>query len=225
MASTPFVTVSYAQSLDGRIATITGDSQWISGDETIRLAHELRRDNDAIAVGINTVLRDDPLLTCRLPDCSDPVRVVFDGSLRIPGGSQIVRTAGRVPTVVLCSRSAASRPEGMRRVDELRGNGVDVAPVAENSQSRLRIDGALTELANRGIRTVFVEGGGALITSFLRVRRVDRMVVVVAPLLIGEGVAGIGDIGVRSLSDAFRPEEVSHRDAGRDVVWDLRFSE
>ncbi len=214
--SVSFVTISYAQSIDGRLATSNGISQWISCEETLALAHELRRDNDAILVGINTVIADDPELSCRLPDCPSPVRVVFDSKLRLPLESKICRTADRYRTIVLTvsgDTEKAARLEGL---------GIDVRRTG-NDGGRISLDDAVGLLKTASLETLFVEGGAGLITSFVRAGRVDRMLVVIAPLIIGSGIEAIGDLGIRDLADALKPVSADYRRLGSDLVWDLRF--
>ncbi len=215
MSRRPLVTVSYAQSLDGRIATRTGDSRWISGAGALRLAHRLRRDNDAILVGIGTVLRDDPELTCRLVRGASPRRVVLDSTLRLPAEAAVVRTAREVPTLVFTgTQSPPSRPE-------LEAAGVRIVPAASGGGGHVRLPEVLDRLAAEGVRALFVEGGSQVITAFLREGLADRLLVVVAPLLIGQGVAAVGDLGVESLAEALRPRRQRMRRLGRDLLWEL----
>jgi riboflavin-specific deaminase-like protein len=215
----PYVTVSYAQSLDGRIATITGDSQWISGKAALKLAHRLRRANDAILVGIGTVLRDDPLLTCRIGRCSPLIRVVLDSALRIPLDSRIAETAGSHRTVLFTSErtyGSSSRTASLRKL------GLEILPVPEYRE-KLDIAAVLHRLAEEGVRKLYVEGGGKVISEFVRRELVHRMLVVTAPVFIGDGVSALEDLGVRELAGAVRPKVRRVRRFGGDFVWDLRF--
>ncbi len=212
----PWVTVGYAQSIDGRIATIGGESRWISSPGTLRLAQRLRRDHQVIVAGIDTVLRDDPELTCRLPRAANPVRVILDSRLRLPEQSKIGRTARGVPTIVL---TRPGRPaERARRLEEL---GIQVREVDADDAGRIEVRAAMAYLGGRGFRSIFVEGGGRVITSFLRSGLVRRMLIVVAPLLIGEGIPAVGDLGVRALAEAIRPPRFRTRRLGPDLVWEL----
>ncbi len=211
----PRVTLSYAQSLDGRIATRTGQSQWISGAGTLELAQELRRDNDAILVGIGTVLRDDPLLTCRLPGCSSPVRVILDSRLRLPEDGRIARSADRYATVVF---SLAPDPAKVERLGRLGVRVIEAEPAEDGGVS---LAPALETLSARGIETLYVEGGGSVITAFLRAGLVDRLLVVTAPLVIGAGVSAVADLGIDDLAGALRFRPVRLEQRGEDVVWDL----
>ncbi len=227
----PYVTVSYAQSLDGRIATITGDSQWISGKAALKLAHRLRRANDAILVGIGTVLRDDPLLTCRIGRCSPLIRVVLDSALRIPPDSRIAETAGSHRTILFTSErtygpsSRAAPIPGQpvsARADSLRKLGLEIVPVPDFGE-KLDIAAVLQRLEEEGVRKLFVEGGGKVISEFVRRELVHRMLVVTAPVFIGDGVSAVEGLGVRELAGALRPKVRRVRRFGGDFVWDLRF--
>ena len=215
--------VSYAQSVDGRIATRSGDSQWISGSRTLRLAHRLRRDADAIIVGIGTVLKDDPLLTCRIARCASPLRVIFDSRPRTPLDCRIVSTAREHPSCVLCPAGCAEDPGLAEKRRDLESRGVAVWEIPEDAHGRLSVAAALARLEREGCRRLLVEGGSGIITAFLQAGMVDRMLVVTAPLVIGRGVEAVGDLGARDLGDALRPRRVRVRRMGPDVVWDLRF--
>jgi riboflavin-specific deaminase-like protein len=221
MKPIPRITVSYAQSLDGRIATSTGDSRWISCPRTITLAHRLRRDNEVIVVGIGTVLRDDPELSCRLKrSCPSPVRVVLDSHLRLPSESTILRTCGTYRTIVYTT--TGTNPDRRRRLEL---SGVEVHEVAADEQGRVAVRNVVENLAERGFRTVFVEGGSKVITSFLRAGLVHRLIVVIAPVIIGRGVEAVGDLEITSLEQALRPRRSRTRRLGRDRVWELYFDE
>ncbi len=219
MPSSMSVIISYAQSLDGRVATASGASRWISCPESLEYAHSLRRDNDAILVGIGTVLSDDPLLTCRLPNARSPQRIVLDSALRIPRESQIVRTASEVPTTVLFNRDCPS--VDTKSVESLRSLGLEVAPISHNGKG-LVLCAVLEQLSARGVRSVFVEGGPGVITAFLREDLVDELHLVVAPIMIGTGVAAVGELGVTRLEQAPRFETVSVSRLGEDLLWLLR---
>lgn len=217
----PRVTVSYAQSADGRIATATGSSRWISGSETLTFAHELRRDNQAILAGIGTVLADDPLLTCRLEEnCRTPLRVIIDSHLRIPRNSRIVQTALQYPTLIFC----CSSPPADRRED-LSGYGLEIREVSPDSEGRVDLSQVLIELGSLGIENLFVEGGSAVITSFLRLRLVDTLYLVCAPMIIGRGIEAVGDLHTQELAGALRGTTRSVRQEGEDIIWEIDFRE
>lgn len=219
MPPLPYVTVSYAQSIDGKIATSAGLSQWISGPGSLKLAHRLRRDNDAILVGVGTVLKDDPELTCRLKGCVSPTRVVFDSHLRVPLDCRIITTALQPPSIVLTSEAASQVKKR-----QLEDRGSEVRMFAADEQGRVPVKEALESLSASGIGRVLVEGGGGLITSFLRAGVVNRMLIVTAPLIIGDGISAVGDLGVADLKDALRPKRFKRRKLGSDLVWEFDFS-
>jgi diaminohydroxyphosphoribosylaminopyrimidine deaminase/5-amino-6-(5-phosphoribosylamino)uracil reductase len=197
LAGRPLVALKTATTSDGRIATRTGASQWITGAAARERAHLLRAQQDAIAVGIGTVEADDPSLTCRLPGLSgrSPVRVVFDSSLRISLESNLVRTAGEVPTWVL----SADKTDRDRR-HALEGAGVTVIPIEQVTDGQPEPGAALGALAALGITRLMVEGGARLATGLLRAGLVDRLLWFRAPSLIGgDGLPPFGDIGVAGI--------------------------
>jgi len=228
MKPTPRITVSYAQSVDGRIATTTGDSRWISCARTLTLAHRLRRDHQVILVGIGTVLRDDPELSCRLGGNSrSPVRVILDSRLRLPADSTILRTCKTYRTIVYTLGQNAG-PESGAAADRrtvLEQAGIEVCQVQADERGRVSVEQVVADLADRGLRSIFVEGGAQVITSFLRHGLVHRMLVVTAPVIIGQGVEAIGDLGITTLAQALRPRRSRVRRLGTDRVWELIFDE
>jgi diaminohydroxyphosphoribosylaminopyrimidine deaminase/5-amino-6-(5-phosphoribosylamino)uracil reductase len=176
----PHVLFKSAMTLDGKVATSTGDSQWISGEQSRALSHRWRAEVDAVAVGIGTALADDPLLTARVEGVQrQPVRVVFDSEARLPASSQLVRTASEVPVFVVCSR-AASRASS----DALEAAGVElIVATGENEGARVR--SALTELGARGMQSLLLEGGPHLAGAFLDASEIDEVRLFVAPMLVG----------------------------------------
>jgi diaminohydroxyphosphoribosylaminopyrimidine deaminase/5-amino-6-(5-phosphoribosylamino)uracil reductase len=215
----PFVTVKFAQSLDGRLATATGNSQWISSPSSLRLAHQLRREHDCVMVGIGTVLADDPRLTVRLIDGRNPLRVVVDSHLRIPSTARLLRE-GAHRTLIATTAQADSG-----RLSELEGLGAEVMTATGAADgSGVDLPELLRTLGRRGVASVLVEGGARLITSMVAARLADRLVVVVAPKLIGRGIEAIGDLGTTNLDEAITFSSVETRKLGADVVFDARLN-
>ncbi len=218
----PRVTLTYAQSLDGRIATSTGQSQWISGEQTLRLAHELRRDHDAILVGAGTVIADDPRLTCRVEGGRDPHRCVLDSMLRIPPTAHVVAQAGGVATSVFHAESATD-PACTQRAHALTVAGVELVAVPA-TDGGLDLRAVLEHLRALGCASLLVEGGSAVLTSFYRARLVDRLVLVCAPMVVGSGTDAVGDLGIEELSGAQRGTTRRVRQLGDDIVWEIDFA-
>ncbi len=179
-AGRPLVILKYAMTLDGKVATRTGDSKWISNELSRARAHRWRAESDAVAVGIGTALADDPLLTARIEGVSrQPRRVVFDAEARLPIDSQLVQSAAETPVLLICSR-AASRTH----VQALESAGVEVLTVSGENESA-RVQAALDELGAREVQQLLVEGGPHLAGAFLDAGEVDELRVFVAPVIAG----------------------------------------
>ena len=214
----PYVILKYAQTMDGRTATSSGDSRWISSEEERALAHALRAWSDAVAVGIGTVHSDDPALTVRLVPGPSPTRVVFDSALSISERATVL-TGGPRTLVFTTERSDPSR----RRMLIDRGVGVHIVPAGPGG---VDLGAALAAMRPLGIVTVLVEGGARIATSLLAARLVDRVVVSIAPTLLGAGLDAVGDLGIDRIAGALHIEEPVVRLVGSDVVvaGDLRRS-
>lgn len=188
-AGLPYVSLKLALSLDGRIATRSGQSKWVTGPDARAKVHLLRARNDAVAVGIGTALADDPRLTVRDAPGDSPLRVVFDTKLRLPIESRLVQTAREAKTLVLCGTDAPVAAE-----EELSGYGVECVRTPQSTEGRLEVYAALRSLAQRGVVSLMVEGGAELAGSFLAGRFADELHVFVAPILLGpRGRAGAVD--------------------------------
>jgi GTP cyclohydrolase II len=209
-ADRPYVVLKYAQTLDGRIATSNGDARWISGPGERRISHALRAACDAVAVGSGTVLADNPLLTVRMVPGASPVRVILDSTLRLPSDAQVF--GADAGTIVLTTE----RSDPARRRD-LQERGVTVAVVREAPDGVDLRDG-LARLRQLGIRSLLVEGGNRVITSMLRGRLADRVVVAVAPLLLGKGTEAVGDLGTSLVADGLQLTNRMVHQAGPDLL-------
>ena len=210
----PLVTVHYAQTLDGRLATRTGDSQWISGEPSLKLAHALRAAHAAIAVGAGTILADDPRLTTRLVEGPSPVRVVVDTTLRIPPSAKVV-SDGAAPTIVATTEHA---PADRRHAFE--ASGVEVVVLPSSADGRVDLAALLDELGSRDLASLLVEGGASLITAMLRAHRVRRLVVSIAPMVLGTGIEAVGELDILRLRDALTFRRASFTQLGPDIVFD-----
>jgi diaminohydroxyphosphoribosylaminopyrimidine deaminase / 5-amino-6-(5-phosphoribosylamino)uracil reductase len=182
----PLVTLKMAMSLDGRTSTQPGDSPWISGERSRELVHRWRAESDAIAVGIGTVLADDPLLTARIPDARQPIRVVFDRQARLPRDSRLLRTLDQSPVLVVVSPEADA--------SALRNAGAEML-VADS------IEAVLADLGRRGITSLFLEGGPTLAAAFADAGQIDEARVFVAPVLLAgpERIAAVDHGGEDTL--------------------------
>jgi 5-amino-6-(5-phosphoribosylamino)uracil reductase/diaminohydroxyphosphoribosylaminopyrimidine deaminase/5-amino-6-(5-phosphoribosylamino)uracil reductase len=211
----PFVTLSYAQTLDGRLATSTGSSQWISAPESLRFSHELRAEHDAIMVGVGTVCKDDPRLTVRLAAGRDPLRVVVDSTLRTPLTAAVL-AKGAAPGTLLAVTSRAPADKS----DEVRALGATVLCLPTDTDGRVDLVTLLAALHDRCVGSVLVEGGAGMITALLQAQLVDRLVVCVAPKILGAGVEAVGDLGIRELDRALLMTDKSVTHYGVDLVLD-----
>ncbi len=195
----PLVTLKTATTADGRIATRSGASQWITGPAARERVHLMRAQHDAIMVGIDTVNQDDPELTCRLAGLADrsPVRVVLDSKLRIADGAQLVRSAREVPTWIYTCED-----ENGGRAKKLRTAGAEVLNVPADDAGHADAGAVLSALAERGITRVLIEGGATLSAALLRAGLVDRVAWFRAPKLIGgDGLPVFGALGVEKIED------------------------
>ncbi len=212
----PMVTLKLATTLDGRIAAPGGDARWITGPGARRLAHALRDISDAVLVGAGTVRADDPRLTCRLPGGRHPVRIVLAGrALDLPARARVLARGGP-PTWVIAPRGASAA-----RVEALRRRGVEVLLVP--GPGRVRFAALVRLLGARGLTSLLVEGGGTVAAEALRARVVDRLVLFVAPALLGgDAVAAVGPLGLRRVRDAVRVTDLALGRVGQDIVLEGR---
>lgn len=209
----PFVTVKVAQSLDGKIAASSGDSRWITGRAARRWAHRLRAESDAVLVGVQTVLKDNPRLTARAAGASrQPVRVVLDSSLRTPPRARLFSSPSPV-WIAAGKRAPAARERALRRA------GAEVIRLP-SEKDRVSLRALLRQLARREISRLLIEGGGEVIASALRARAVDRIAWMIAPKIIGgrASAPSVGGIGVPRLGQAVRVGKLAVRRLGEDLL-------
>jgi diaminohydroxyphosphoribosylaminopyrimidine deaminase / 5-amino-6-(5-phosphoribosylamino)uracil reductase len=218
----PLVVFKSAMTLDGKVATATGDSQWISGELSRARAHRWRAESDAVAVGIGTALADDPQLTARIEGVArQPRRVVFDSEARLPVGSKLVKGVAEVPVTVVCSR-AASRTA----VQSLESAGVDVI-VATGQNERARVEDALDELGAREVQSLLLEGGPHLAGAFLEAGEIDEARVFVAPLMTGgrDAKTAVEGMGFQQIGSAPRALHVEFDRLEDDLLLIARLKE
>jgi diaminohydroxyphosphoribosylaminopyrimidine deaminase / 5-amino-6-(5-phosphoribosylamino)uracil reductase len=219
----PLVVLKAAMTLDGKVATRTGDSKWISGEASRARAHRWRAESDAVAIGIGTALADDPLLTARVEGVArQPRRVVFDADGRLPLDSQLVRSAREVPLTVVCSRAAKRTA-----LQALEAAGADVV-VTSGPNEAARVVSALQELgAHRHVQSLLLEGGPRLAGAFLEAGEVDAARVFVAPMLAGgrQARTAVEGLGVERVAGALHADEVEVDRIEDDVLVSARFRE
>lgn len=209
----PLVTLKLAASLDGRIATRSGDSRWITNPRSRRYVHRLRDEHDAILVGAETVIRDDPELTCRLRGGRNPLRVVLDGRLRLPLSAKLVRTARAVPTIVVTTTGAPPR-----KMNALRDAGVTVWSLPSRNK-RIAFRTILRRLGRHGVASLLIEGGANVASGALEARVVDRLLIFYAPKLIGgDGAPLLAPLGVTRLRQAVQLGTLQVRRFAGDIL-------
>ncbi len=211
----PLVTLKAATSLDGRIATHSGESKWITGTAARAAGHRLRAEADAILVGSGTAMIDNPDLTCRLPGLEDrsPIRLVVDGRLRMPLTAKMIVSARQVPTWVLTQEN--NDPE---RVAALQECGVEVIELPAGPEDKVDLCAALQELGRRGLTRVLAEGGAHLSAALLRHNLVDRVAWFRAPLILGgDGIPAAVSFGVDHLAQAPRFFRLGVAEMGDDL--------
>ena len=212
---TPFVILKAAVSLDGKIATRTGDARWISGEQSRERVHTLRDQVDAVIVGSGTIRRDNPRLTTRLPEGGrDPIRVIVDGLGSLPLESQVFQTGSAPPTWVAVAADAPPQ-----RIETLLQRGLTVLE-AGGSQGRISLEQLLKRLGEREVTSVMIEGGEGVFTSAIEEGIVDKFLLFVAPLLVGGKTAPslFGGAGVEEIWQAFRLSRLRIEQLGEDVL-------
>lgn len=217
----PYVIAKWAMTVDGKIASHSGDSRWVTGEAARRRVHELRGRMDAIIVGIGTVLADDPLLTARPPGPRTPVRVVLDSQLRLPPQSRLVQTVGVAKVLIVHSPQANA--ESRRQLEQA---GCELLAVP-STEGRPIIRGVLETLGRRRFTNVLVEGGSTVLGSFLDARDIDEVYAFIAPKLVGGSRAPspVGGSGVARMASAPRLTGCSVEPIGEDWLIRGRFAQ
>ncbi len=218
----PWVLFKSAMTLDGKVATRTGDSKWISGDDSRRVAHRWRAECDAVACGIGTALADDPQLTARIENVHrQPRRIVFDSEARLPLDSALIQSAPELPLTVVVSRAAARRA-----TDGLEAAGADVI-VATGENEPARVKNALVQLGAAGVTSILLEGGPHLAGAFLDAGEVDEIRLFVAPVVVGGSAARdpLEGEGVERIAEAARALTLECQRVADDVLISARMRE
>lgn len=206
----PLVTISYAQSIDGSIATRNRKQLQLSGQESMVLTHRIRAACDAIIIGINTVLVDDPQLTVRLTEGKSPQPIVLDSRLRIPLQARLLEHSDHRCWLACTDKS------DQKRIDAVEKRGAELVHCHRDSLGRVDLQDLLHQLGHRGIKSIMVEGGSQVITSFIEARLVDQMVITIAPRLVGGLPVLNGSlVGNGSLLSL---DQVFYQPCGQDIV-------
>lgn len=210
----PFIIMKVGMSLDGKIATKNGESRWITGETSRGEVHKLRNEVSGIMVGVNTIIKDDPELTCRIENGRNPIRIIVDSTLRIPKNSRIVNTSNKNKTIIVTTNKAKEKDK-----IELIDKGIEIIEV-NNKNGRVDLNELCSRIGEKGIDSVLLEGGGELNYSALRAGIVDKVMVYIAPKIIGGNLAKgpvLGE-GISSLKDAFSLNSLSTKVVGDDIL-------
>lgn len=220
---TPYVAMRYAMTMDGKIACYTGDSKWVTGEESRAHVQTLRNHYKGIMAGIGTVLADDPMLNCRIEGGRDPIRIIADSHLRIPMDSQLVRTAGQQPLIVACLPDADEEKAAQlqeKGVEVLRIPGVTTADITEEQKEVISLPVLMKELGARKIDGILLEGGGQLNESALQAGIVDRIYCYIAPKIFGGAQAKtpVEGQGLTRAADAWQFNRIGMQEFGQDIL-------
>jgi len=200
----PFILYKTAMTLDGKIATETGDSRWVSNEASRHYVHQLRDAYDVILVGSETVIKDNPALTCRLPSGKDPVRLVVDGKLRLDEKALILSASKQSPCII--ATTLAASPEKVKRLQSLE----QVEVWQYNTESHVPLQNMLRDLVRQGWNSVLLEGGGELAGTFLEQRLVDKVEFFIAPKLVGgKGPSPLSGLHIKGMSEAIVLDDLS----------------
>ncbi|MBI2139659.1 bifunctional diaminohydroxyphosphoribosylaminopyrimidine deaminase/5-amino-6-(5-phosphoribosylamino)uracil reductase RibD [Candidatus Woesearchaeota archaeon] len=210
-AKRPFVIVKAAMSLDGKIATRTGDSKYISGTEARKFVHQLRSEVDAVMVGINTAMKDDPELTVRLVKGRNPKKIIVDSFLQIRENAHVIRNE---PEKLII---ATSKKANKVKIKSLQLKGVKIITVAQE-KGMLDLKDLMKELGHHEITSVMIEGGAELNAQALKAGTVDKILFFISPRMIGKGLAAVGDLGISKVDKSIQLRDLDYRKIGKDIL-------
>ena len=210
----PFITLKFAQTLDGKIAASDGSSKWISSPQSLRFTHRLRAQSEAILVGINTVLIDDPSLTRRLVRGKNPVRVVIDPKLKIPLSSKVLKTSKTMKTIIITTKRATKK-----KMYEITKKNTEIFILPSKDKGNIDIRDIIRILYKKGVKSLLVEGGSRVISSFLKLKLVDKIVAIIAPKILGSGTDSVRDIGIKNIKLALNLKFESAKKSGKDIIY------
>ncbi|MBI1729392.1 bifunctional diaminohydroxyphosphoribosylaminopyrimidine deaminase/5-amino-6-(5-phosphoribosylamino)uracil reductase RibD [Candidatus Acetothermia bacterium] len=216
----PFVLLKMAMTADGKIATRTGDSQWVSSGESLKLAHRLRVRYAAVLVGIGTVLHDDPQLTVRKVKGRDPIRIVLDSKGQIPLSARLFYLESQAPTIIATCCMSSEKAEQIKKLKTK--TPIEIWRLPEDSAGHVDLNALVNGLGERQIDSLLVEGGSGIAAAFLQQRLLDKLTFIIAPKLLGGESAPtpIGGQGIASMAKAISLKEPAVRMLGNDVVYE-----
>ena len=210
----PFVTLKIAQTIDGRIATMSGDSKWITGKDARTYAHQLRSENEAVLVGMGTVRTDNPSLTTRYLKGADPYRIVVSESLEFPTSCKLIANNRDHKTIIATTKRSFSKYSRNKKT-----NGLTFWEIKKSGKNKLNLADILKKAYAFGIHSLLVEGGSQIATSFLKAKLVDKLVVITAPLFLGSGLNSIGNLKIGAIKNAVKLKNHARFQCGEDQVF------
>ena len=210
----PFVTLKIAQTLDGRIATLNGDSKWITSQEARVFAHKLRSENEAVLVGLGTVKADNPSLTTRYLQGNNPYRIVVSESMEFPKSCKLIANNKDYKTIIATTKRSLAKYSKNKKT-----NGLTFWEINRSGKNRLNLADILQKAYAFGIHSILVEGGSLVATSFLKAKLVDKLVVITAPLFLGSGLNSIGNLEIGAIKNAIKFKNYSRFQCGTDQVF------
>ena len=206
----PFVILKVAMSLDGKIATSTGDSKYITSTEARKFVHEIRNEIDAVMVGINTVLRDNPQLDSRLVGGKDPIKIIVDSTLKIPEGSKVLKDPSKV---IIATTNKAPK----NKIDKFHHKGINVI-VVNSKNGMVDLNELMKELGKSQITYMMIEGGSHLNASAIKDKVIDKVLIFTAPKIIGNGLGAISTLGIKKIDKAIKLKNITTRKIGKDLL-------